>query len=41
MLLPDEHPRVLRGRGLVLVHIYADDWGVDELPTGKAIWFPD
>ncbi len=39
MLLPDEHPSVLGGRGLVLVHTYADDWGVDDVPNGKAIWF--
>lgn len=23
----------------VLVHAYADDWGADELPAGKAMWF--
>jgi len=39
VLLPDEHPSVLGGRGLVLIHAYADDWGVEELPAGKAIWF--
>jgi anti-sigma regulatory factor (Ser/Thr protein kinase) len=39
VLLPDEHPSVLGGRGLVLVHTYADDWGVEELTAGKAIWF--
>lgn len=39
VLLPDEHPSVLGGRGLVLVHTYADDWGIDELPAGKATWF--
>lgn len=39
VLLPDEHPSVLGGRGLVLVHTYADDWGVDEYAAGKAIWF--
>ncbi len=39
MLAPDEHPSVLGGRGLVLVHAYADDWGIEEFPAGKAIWF--
>ena len=39
LLLADEHPSVLGGRGLILVHAYADDWGVEELAAGKAIWF--
>ena len=39
VLLTDEHPSVLGGRGLVLVHAYADDWGVEEFAAGKAIWF--
>lgn len=39
LLLRDEHPSVLGGRGLVLVHTYADDWGVKELLAGKATWF--
>jgi anti-sigma regulatory factor (Ser/Thr protein kinase) len=39
VLLSDEHPSVLGGRGLVLVHTYADDWGVEELAAGKVIWF--
>ena len=39
LLLHDEHPAVLGGRGLILVHAFADDWGVDEYRMGKAIWF--
>jgi len=29
----------LGGRGLALVDALADDWGVDDLPDGKAVWF--
>jgi len=34
---PDD--RALGGRGLALVDMLADDWGVDDLPDGKAVWF--
>jgi hypothetical protein len=27
------------GRGLVLVDLLADGWGVDERPPGKVVWF--
>lgn len=29
----------LGGRGLALVDALADDWGVDDHPDGKAVWF--
>ena len=29
----------LDGRGLALVEALADEWGVDERPMGKAVWF--
>lgn len=29
----------LGGRGVALVDALADDWGVDDLPDGKAVWF--
>ncbi len=38
VVLPyDEH--ALGGRGLALVDVLADEWGVDQLPEGKAVWF--
>jgi anti-sigma regulatory factor (Ser/Thr protein kinase) len=37
--LPEKHPGVLGGGGLALIQTYADDWGVDELPAGRVIWF--
>jgi anti-sigma regulatory factor (Ser/Thr protein kinase) len=27
------------GRGLMMVDILADEWGVDEFPPGKIVWF--
>jgi anti-sigma regulatory factor (Ser/Thr protein kinase) len=27
------------GRGLAIVASLADDWGVEEVPTGKSVWF--
>ncbi|MFG3439954.1 ATP-binding protein [Nonomuraea sp. NPDC047897] len=27
------------GRGLALVEAHCDRWGVDPMPTGKAVWF--
>jgi anti-sigma regulatory factor (Ser/Thr protein kinase) len=27
------------GRGLVIVDVLSDQWGVDELPGGKRVWF--
>ncbi|MET8680346.1 ATP-binding protein [Streptomyces sp. NPDC004647] len=27
------------GRGLTLVHLMSDDWGVDHTSRGKAVWF--
>jgi len=39
LLLPDEHPRVLGGRGLPIVQALADQWGIDSFLFGKAIWF--
>lgn len=27
------------GRGLVIVDVLADQWGVEALPTGKRVWF--
>ncbi|WP_405084818.1 ATP-binding protein [Microbispora sp. NBC_01389] len=32
---PDEE----HGRGLAIVTAYADRWGVDPAPEGKAVWF--
>jgi anti-sigma regulatory factor (Ser/Thr protein kinase) len=31
-------PLALDGRGLRIVDMLADRWGVDELPTGKLVW---
>jgi hypothetical protein len=39
VLVRGEHLRVLAGRGLNLITTYADDCGVDEVPTGHVIWF--
>lgn len=39
VLLPDEHPGVLGGRGLLLVDALADQWGINRHSTGKAVWF--
>ncbi len=27
------------GRGLTIVDVLSDDWGVDALPDGKRVWF--
>jgi anti-sigma regulatory factor (Ser/Thr protein kinase) len=27
------------GRGLTIVDVLSDDWGVDDLPDGKRVWF--
>lgn len=34
---PDEYAQ--HGRGLVLVDVLSDAWGVDAGPDGKAVWF--
>ena len=34
-----EDPNALDGRGLALVEVVADRWGVDDRPLGKAVWF--
>jgi anti-sigma regulatory factor (Ser/Thr protein kinase) len=39
VLLPDEHPGVLGGRGLLLVDALADQWGINRHSTGKTVWF--
>jgi anti-sigma regulatory factor (Ser/Thr protein kinase) len=33
-------PRIAEsGRGLVIVDVLSDQWGVDPLPAGKRVWF--
>ncbi len=27
------------GRGLTIVNVLSDEWGVDDLPDGKRVWF--
>jgi anti-sigma regulatory factor (Ser/Thr protein kinase) len=34
-----EDPAALDGRGLALVDALAEQWGVEDLPMGKAVWF--
>lgn len=35
----DPPPEALGGRGMQLVDRLADAWGVDDRPSGKAVWF--
>lgn len=40
--LPTLRPMVRRaesGRGLLIVDVLSDQWGVDPLPAGKRVWF--
>ncbi len=40
--LPTLHPMVRladSGRGLLIVDVLSDQWGVDPLPAGKRVWF--
>jgi hypothetical protein len=32
-------PEAVTGRGLLLVDRISQRWGVDQLPTGKSVWF--
>jgi anti-sigma regulatory factor (Ser/Thr protein kinase) len=34
-----EDPDALDGRGLALVEALAEQWGVEDRPHGKAVWF--
>ena len=38
VLFPQDE-NALGGRGLAHIDTLADDWGVDDLPDGKAVWF--
>ncbi|KGM02057.1 hypothetical protein Q760_15875 [Cellulomonas cellasea DSM 20118] len=35
----DPPPEALGGRGMQLVDRLADEWGVDDRPGGKSVWF--
>jgi len=37
-VLKPSSPHSARGRGLVLVDQLAEEWGVTEQPSGKAVW---
>ncbi len=37
-VLKPSSPHSARGRGLILVDQLAEDWGVTENPSGKAVW---
>jgi anti-sigma regulatory factor (Ser/Thr protein kinase) len=37
--LRDYGPEAVTGRGLLLVDRISRRWGVDQLPTGKSVWF--
>jgi len=32
-------PEAVTGRGLLLVDRISDRWGVEQVPTGKTVWF--
>jgi anti-sigma regulatory factor (Ser/Thr protein kinase) len=32
-------PMAERGRGMKIIDVLADAWGVDQLPVGKRVWF--
>ncbi len=34
-----EDPDALDGRGLALVDALSEQWGVEDRPLGKAVWF--
>ncbi len=38
-VIQQEDPDALDGRGLAIVAVCADAWGVEALPYGKVVWF--
>lgn len=37
--IEDDDPDALDGRGMQLVDALAEQWGVEQRPIGKAVWF--
>jgi anti-sigma regulatory factor (Ser/Thr protein kinase) len=36
---PDQDDERASGRGILLVDALADQWGIDDTPDGKTVWF--